>query len=87
MKIDGSFVTGIDRDADSQVLLRCLKTLASHFDMMTVAERVETQDEAVWLREAGIDCLQGYLTGRPAAQPLSFRGRRNGGGFGLAAAG
>lgn len=87
VKIDGSFVTGIDRDADSQVLLRCLKTLASHFDMMTVAERVETQDEAVWLREAGIDCLQGYLTGRPAAQPLSFRGRRNGGGFGLAAAG
>lgn len=69
------------------MLLRCLKTLAGHFDMMTVAERVETEEEAAWLRGAGIDCLQGYLTGRPAALPLASRGRRNGGGFGLAAAG
>lgn len=87
VKIDGAFVTGIDRDADSQVLLRCLGTLARHFDMMTVAERVETQEEAAWLQEAGIDCLQGYLVGRPTALPLLDRGGRSGGGFGMAAAG
>jgi EAL domain-containing protein (putative c-di-GMP-specific phosphodiesterase class I) len=34
--------------------------------MLTVAERVETQADADWLRTAGIDCLQGYLVGRPS---------------------
>jgi len=71
VKIDGAFVTGVDRDPDAQVLLRCLASLAGHFEMMTVAERVETPAEGAWLQAAGIDCLQGYLVGRPAAQPVT----------------
>lgn len=88
VKIDGAFVTGIDRTPDSQVLLRCLVTLARHFEMMTVAERVETTAEAAWLRAEGIDCLQGYLLGRPAAQPVAAIVQRGAGeDGGLAAAG
>jgi EAL domain-containing protein (putative c-di-GMP-specific phosphodiesterase class I) len=37
--------------------------------MVTVAERVEDAADAAWLREIGIDCLQGWLYGRPSARP------------------
>lgn len=66
VKIDGGFINGVSRDADAQALVRCLATLAWHFEMLTIAERVETRADADWLRAAGIDCLQGYLYGRPA---------------------
>lgn len=66
VKIDGSFVHGVHGSPDDQVLLRCLADLARHFEMVTVAERVETEADAAWLHAAGIDCLQGYLVGRPA---------------------
>ena len=69
VKIDGAFVQDVHRSRDCQVLINCLTTLARHFEMMTVAERIESQAEADWLRAAGIDCLQGYLVGRPAAEP------------------
>ena len=37
--------------------------------MFTVAETVETAEEADWLAAAGIDCLQGYLFGAPSLTP------------------
>lgn len=69
VKLDGAFVQNIDRAGDSQVLVECLLKAARHFEMLTVAERVETAAEADWLHARGIDCFQGYLFGRPAAQP------------------
>ena len=66
VKIDGAFAHGVHRDRDAQMLVRCLMRLARHFEMMSVAECVETRDDADWLAAAGIDCLQGYLIGRPA---------------------
>jgi EAL domain-containing protein (putative c-di-GMP-specific phosphodiesterase class I) len=69
VKIDGSFVDGIARARDAQVLVECLAAVARHFEMLTVAERVESQADADWLRGLGIDCLQGWLYGRPSAVP------------------
>lgn len=74
VKIDGSFVHGVHASPDQQVLLGCLATLARHFEMMTVAEHVETEADAAWLNGAGIDCLQGYLYGR--AEPAAEMTRR-----------
>jgi EAL domain-containing protein (putative c-di-GMP-specific phosphodiesterase class I) len=48
------------------VLIECLSAVARHFEMFTVAERVEDPADADWLRGMGIDCFQGYLYGRPA---------------------
>jgi len=70
VKIDGAFARGVSAQRDAQVLVECLAGVARHFEMLTVAEQVESEADAAWLREAGIDCLQGYLYGRPAAQPV-----------------
>lgn len=69
MKIDGQFVRGVAADPDSQVLCRAMLSIARHFEMLVVAESVETQADAAWLADAGVDCLQGYLYGAPSTEP------------------
>ncbi|MFO1209622.1 MAG: EAL domain-containing protein [Amaricoccus sp.] len=69
VKIDGAFIRGVHVQPDAQVLVEALAGVARHFEMLTIAEFVETEAEAGWLREKGIDCLQGHLCGRPAARP------------------
>jgi EAL domain-containing protein (putative c-di-GMP-specific phosphodiesterase class I) len=66
VKIDGAFVRGIHKARDAQVLVECLHAVAAHFEMLTVAEQVDDPEEGTWLAGLGIDCLQGYLYGRPA---------------------
>lgn len=65
VKIDGQFTRNVDRDPDNQVLIAALVSIGRHFDMLTIAEAVETPGEAAFLAGAGIDCLQGYLFGAP----------------------
>lgn len=69
VKIDGEFIRGIHASADNQVLTRALVAIAQQFDMFTVAEHVECDDDARWLIAAGVDCLQGYLYGAPSVAP------------------
>lgn len=70
VKIDGAFVQGVSRSPDARVLVECLVKIARHFDMLTIAERVEHDADAEVLRALGVDCLQGYRYGRPAAAPV-----------------
>jgi diguanylate cyclase (GGDEF)-like protein len=65
VKIDGSFVTGIASNPDNRLFVRALVGIARGFGLTTVAEFVETADEARILREEGVGQLQGYLFGRP----------------------
>lgn len=69
LKIDGSFVKSCDSDPDNQCILQALITIGQQFDMFTVAESVETREEAQFLVEAGIDCMQGYYYGAPKVKP------------------
>lgn len=69
VKLDGGFVEGVARSRDSQALVGCLMGAARHFEMMVVAERVESPADAAWLVGAGVDCLQGHLYGRPSVRP------------------
>ncbi|WP_108814087.1 EAL domain-containing protein [Loktanella sp. Alg231-35] len=68
VKIDKSFVRGIDHDSDNQVLAEALITVAHQFEMFAVADGVETAGEAAFLRGLGVDCLQGYHFGVPSLQ-------------------
>ncbi|MFN3642042.1 MAG: EAL domain-containing protein [Gemmobacter sp.] len=76
VKIDGQFIRGIPGDPDNQVLAAALISIGKHFDMVTIAESVETQAEAEWLRAAGIDAMQGYLFGAPTVNPAWAPGAR-----------
>lgn len=73
VKIDASFIRHIDRDCDNQVLTCALSSIAQQFDMFTVAEGIERPEEAEFLINSGIDCLQGYLFGAPKIRPPWLR--------------
>lgn len=69
IKIDGQFIRDIGTHPDNQVLAQALIAIARHFDMFTVAEMVETAEDAACLIEMGVDCLQGYYFGAPTIVP------------------
>jgi diguanylate cyclase (GGDEF)-like protein len=69
VKIDRSFIQGITTNSESQVFLRHLLGLAKGFGFSTIAEGVETEDEAQILRHEGVGFLQGYLYGMAALDP------------------
>lgn len=69
LKIDGQFIHNIHKDPDNQVLVQALTSIGKHFDMYTVAEMVEKPEELEFLQSTGIDCVQGYHTGRPETLP------------------
>ncbi len=69
LKLDGQFIKGIANDADNRALVAALISIAQHFDMMTVAESVETAADAAVLAEMGVDCLQGYYFAAPTTRP------------------
>ena len=61
VKIDRSFVAEItDREAGTD-LARAIVELAHGLSLGVVAEGVETQDQAIFLRNVGCDELQGFL--------------------------
>lgn len=69
LKIDGQFIRNIHKDTDNQVLAQALISIARHFEMFTVAEFVETAEDAAFLVDIGIDCMQGYYFGAPTIRP------------------
>lgn len=69
VKIDGVFVRGLQSSPDNQLLVRALVSVAQQFEMLTIAESVETVEEAEFLVAIGVDCLQGYLFGAPTVRP------------------
>jgi EAL domain-containing protein (putative c-di-GMP-specific phosphodiesterase class I) len=69
LKIDGQFIQGIAQDPDNQALTRALVSVGQHFDMLTVAELVESEEDAAWLAANGLDCQQGYYFGTPTVRP------------------
>lgn len=77
LKIDGQFIRNIHRDPDNAALTAALLSIGKHFHMFTVAEAVETKEEAQFLINLGVDCLQGYLFGAAEIRP-DFVNRESG---------
>lgn len=69
LKIDGQFIRNIHRDPDNAALTAALLSIGKHFQMFTVAEAVERPEEAQFLINMGVDCLQGYLFGAASLKP------------------
>jgi diguanylate cyclase (GGDEF)-like protein len=64
IKIDQSFVAVINADGDSPVADLTIK-LAASLGLIVIAEGVETEAQAEWLRTRGCRYAQGYLYSRP----------------------
>jgi diguanylate cyclase len=69
VKIDRTFVTDLDRDPQSQAVVRSVIELAHGLGCSVTAEGVETPDVRAWLSAEGCDCAQGYLFSRPVPWP------------------
>lgn len=69
LKIDGQFMRGIASNPDNQAVVRALFAISKEFDMLTVAESIETHADALVAHQIGIDCLQGYYFAAPTTQP------------------
>ena len=65
VKIDGSFIAGLNTAPDDLVFVEKLAELAQHFSIETVAEWVDDDETADKLEKVGIDYLQGFHFGRP----------------------
>ena len=65
LKLDRSFVAGMDGDPVVQEIIRSVARVAKAKKITTIAEGVETPEQAKILREAGCDFAQGYLYGHP----------------------
>lgn len=69
VKIDGRFVRDIVTDERSRALIAHLVDLCGALKVSTVAEMIETETQAEMVRAMGVTYGQGWLFGRPAAQP------------------
>ena len=65
IKIDKSFIDGLNIDADDNAIVHTILALAKELEKVTVAEGVETEDQFNTLRALGCELAQGYLMSRP----------------------
>jgi diguanylate cyclase (GGDEF)-like protein/PAS domain S-box-containing protein len=65
IKIDRTFVSNINRNPQSVVLIRGIIALGHGLDLPIVAEGVETKEQLDFLAQATCDEVQGYYIGRP----------------------
>jgi len=65
LKIDVSFIAKIMAEARMRVILESIIDLASGLNCITVAEGVETEEQAQCLKELGCDQMQGFLYAVP----------------------
>ena len=65
LKIDGSFVRDAPHDPSDAVLVDTILSVAAHLRLNVVAEGVESEEHAAFLRQRPPIHYQGYLFGRP----------------------
>ncbi|HVK41521.1 MAG TPA: bifunctional diguanylate cyclase/phosphodiesterase [Phenylobacterium sp.] len=65
VKLDQSLIGGVGRDPRVSKLVRAMLSAAKSLDARIVAEGVEDEAQAIFLRAAGADRMQGYLFARP----------------------
>lgn len=67
VKLDRSWVQGVDGDPARRTLVSALVGFAAGIGSRLLAEGVETREELRTLERAGVTLAQGYLLGRPQA--------------------
>jgi diguanylate cyclase (GGDEF)-like protein len=65
IKIDRSFVRAIETAADAASIVHAIVSLGRGLGMKVTAEGVETAEQQLFLRAAGVHSMQGYRFGKP----------------------
>jgi diguanylate cyclase len=65
LKIDKSFVLSIEKTADAAAIVHAVVSLGRGLGMKVTAEGVETAEQHLFLRAAGVHCMQGFRFGKP----------------------
>ncbi len=66
IKIDGSFIKGIDKNKANLIIVQSIVQFAKKSGIKTIAEHIETQKEYEIVKKLGIDYSQGFLLGKPS---------------------
>jgi diguanylate cyclase (GGDEF)-like protein len=66
LKIDRSFVLSIEKAADAAAIVHAIVSLGRGLGMKVTAEGVETAEQHLFLRAAGVHCMQGFRFGIPS---------------------
>ncbi|MDD3181720.1 MAG: EAL domain-containing protein [Alphaproteobacteria bacterium] len=66
MKIDRDLLINLTTNTEQRHLVRMLIAMAHGLRLQSVAEGIEDEETAVWLRQENVDMLQGYHLGRPS---------------------
>lgn len=69
LKIDGQFITNLDRDELNAVTVRCFVEVAAVKGLITVAEFVDSETVLDRIKGLGVGYAQGYLLHKP--EPLA----------------
>jgi diguanylate cyclase (GGDEF)-like protein/PAS domain S-box-containing protein len=76
LKIDRSFVRGVDEDGQAGSMVEAIVQLAQSLGMTPLAEGVETEAERAFLAEHGCRLAQGFHFSRPVPAPEIIAQRR-----------
>jgi diguanylate cyclase (GGDEF)-like protein/PAS domain S-box-containing protein len=67
IKVDRSFVQGVEHDAKDAAITANLVTLAHALGLVAIAEGIESDGQLASIRELGCDLAQGFLFARPVS--------------------
>jgi diguanylate cyclase (GGDEF)-like protein len=74
LKIDSSFVRAIEKAPDAAAIVHAVVSLGRGLGMKVTAEGVETAEQHLFLRAAGVHSMQGFRFGKPGtASELDHR--------------
>lgn len=73
LKVDQSFVRGLTEDRRMESIVKAVLDMCNSLDIAAVAEGIETEQQASWLRENYCAMGQGYLFHRPSPQSQFLR--------------
>jgi len=65
LKIDRSFISDVHIDQNDAAIAKSIIGMAHNMMLSVVAEGVENEEQAQWLREQGCDQGQGYMFAKP----------------------
>ena len=65
LKIDKSFIDGIPADENDKAVAGAVISLGQTLNLRVIAEGVETEEQAAFLRNVNCDEMQGFLFSKP----------------------